>query len=64
MEADGKCFGYNLRRNCFVSFTLKKALLNDLDHEQGNIQQNLKFIYFSNPLLFNGFFYQNKEKTV
>ena len=37
-----------------MSFTLKKPLLNNLDNNQGEIRENLKYISFLHPVLFNG----------
>jgi len=52
--ANGRCFGFNKAKNCFISFTLKKALQKSLVNNPGVIQENLKFLNLTNPLLFNG----------
>lgn len=55
-NSDGKCLGFNMNEKTFVSFSLKKALLNNLENNPGEIRENLRYINFSYPLLFNGFF--------
>ena len=59
---EGLCFGFDLKKKCFVSFTLKKALVNHLENNQGEITENLKYINFTNPPVFNGFFMDEESK--
>ena len=53
-NSDGRCFGFNNKIHCFVGFTLKKPLLNNLENNQGEIRENLKFLNFYYTPLFNG----------
>ncbi len=46
-NADGRCLGFNFSEKSFVGFTLKKPLLNNLDNNQGEIRENLRYIVFS-----------------
>jgi len=53
-EYDSKCFGFNLDAEVLVSFKLKKTRPDKMDHTEGMIEQDLKYLKCMNPLLFNG----------
>ena len=60
---NGQCFGFNLAKGCFISFTLEKALQKHLTNNPGNIQRKLKYLNLTNPILFNGIYDPKKKQT-